>query len=260
MFCFKSMFLKKSVFINVFKQHKNESNPKIVDHCLELIASLNISVPPNQVSSLKTSLMSLIKTFKAKFKPFKRSWKNFEAAKKNWIDSDFNFKFITTKPKSKKENKSVGRPRKSYHLQSLRSRNDRILKICLLAGYNTQLLIDGTLRSAKKNQDATLQAALKNLVDGRPHSTVTRMSSDEGLALFLKTGLSQTQFQIIRNGSLKHGANFLPTYKDIAAAKKRCYPENPIVSAQKASLSVQSLQNHTANRLVKVVIKKSLIT
>ena len=50
------------------------------------------------------------------------------------------------------------------------------------------------------------------------------MSDEEALALKIHCDLSDSQYQLIRNSSIKHNANIYPTLHRILEAKKDCYP------------------------------------
>ncbi|GBL87847.1 hypothetical protein AVEN_192028-1 [Araneus ventricosus] len=53
---------------------------------------------------------------------------------------------------------------------------------------------------------------------------ISNYSSDEALALMISAKLFKKQYMLMRAGALTKGASIYPTYHDIIAAEKRCYP------------------------------------
>ena len=79
-----------------------------------------------------------------------------------------------------------------------------------------------------------------------------KMKISEGLALKVATDLSDSQYQMLRNSSIKHNANIYPTLHEIAIAKKECYPDDIEFTETSAKCKVQNMINHTLNRILSI--------
>ena len=79
-----------------------------------------------------------------------------------------------------------------------------------------------------------------------------KMKVSEGLALKVATDLSDSQYQMLRNSSIKHNANIYPTLHEIAIAKKECYPDDIEFTETSAKCKVQNMINHTLDRILSI--------
>lgn len=69
------------------------------------------------------------------------------------------------------------------------------------------------------------------------------------LSLFVDLDFTVSKWDKLRAYVKKHGSNF-PEYRHIKDEKKKCYPENVTVTETSASIKLQSLLNHTAQRII----------
>lgn len=69
----------------------------------------------------------------------------------------------------------------------------------------------------------------------------------------IDTNFSQKQYILIKSKIEACGWYVLPLYAQLLEEKKKCYPENIVVSAGKATVKVQDMDNHTARRIVEHV-------
>lgn len=70
------------------------------------------------------------------------------------------------------------------------------------------------------------------------------------MALILDAGLSKYQYEILRKVCKNQGSNIFPPYYKVLEAKKQCYPVNIGVNEYSATVPLQSLLDHTAERLL----------
>jgi hypothetical protein len=85
------------------------------------------------------------------------------------------------------------------------------------------------------------------------------ISSETALSLIATCGLSQDDYQTIRNVTKAHNADIFPTYHEILEAKKKCYPDKIEISESKAQQPLQDLLDHTAKRLIMIdAVKESI--
>lgn len=68
------------------------------------------------------------------------------------------------------------------------------------------------------------------------------------LAFFMDMKLSVYQWQKLKEYHEKY--NYFPSYRKLLEEKKKCYPEDVEVTEKSASVKLQSLLDHTANRIL----------
>ena len=78
------------------------------------------------------------------------------------------------------------------------------------------------------------------------------MKAEEALALKVNCDLSDSQYQVLRNSSLKQNAEIYPSVKVIFDAKSKFYPENLEILETSAKCYVQSMVNHTLSRIMNI--------
>lgn len=81
---------------------------------------------------------------------------------------------------------------------------------------------------------------------------------DEALALIIDLKLSVHQYEQLRVQAKARRANIYPLYRDVLEAKKKCYPEAVKVSEGCAEVDIQSLLNHTTERLIDSIKEKNI--
>lgn len=75
-------------------------------------------------------------------------------------------------------------------------------------------------------------------------------SADEALALMVDLKLTTHQYELLHNQAKKKNADIYPPYSHVFEAKKRCYPPNIDLTDYGANISLQSLLDHTSQRLI----------
>lgn len=73
---------------------------------------------------------------------------------------------------------------------------------------------------------------------------------DQALSLLIEGKLTTSQYKLIRSQAKEMGSDLHPPYFRVFQAKKRYYPDAIEVTDHSAEVSLQSLLNHTASRLV----------
>lgn len=79
-----------------------------------------------------------------------------------------------------------------------------------------------------------------------------KLTPETALALISSCGLSQDDYQTIRNVAKSHNANIFPSYHQVLQAKKECLPKNIIVGESYADQPLQDLLDHTASRFLNI--------
>lgn len=85
--------------------------------------------------------------------------------------------------------------------------------------------------------------------------TVTKYSPDEALALMVDLNLTTSQYIHLYNQGKQQNSDIYPPYNQIVEAKGRCYPSSDsiTVSDYGAAIALQSLVDHTTERLIKTL-------
>ena len=76
------------------------------------------------------------------------------------------------------------------------------------------------------------------------------MLPEDALALKIQCDLSDDQYQLLRNASLKQNANTFQSLHSIFAVKSACYPEVTEITETSAKCSLQSMVDHTLSRVI----------
>jgi len=85
-----------------------------------------------------------------------------------------------------------------------------------------------------------------------------KFNGDEALSLIVEAQLSKFQYKFIRNQAKSKNCDIYPSYDEVLSAKKRCYPKDIFITEEQAGVPLQSLLNHTCERLIEV--QKDVLT
>lgn len=86
------------------------------------------------------------------------------------------------------------------------------------------------------------------------------LSSETAVALISSCGLSQDDYQTIRNVAKAHHADIFPSYHKVLKAKKECLPDNIETNEFYADQPLQNLLDHTARRILNIDTIKDTIS
>lgn len=85
-----------------------------------------------------------------------------------------------------------------------------------------------------------------------PGEVVVQFTPEQALALFLDLGLSKSKYELLRTRLKNKNFKALPSYKKVVAAKANSVPCPIAITEVSASVKLQDLLNHTAQRIVQV--------
>lgn len=134
----------------------------------------------------------------------------------------------------------------------------------LVAGHSPEELAYATQTSFTKIGKRNMATVIKTVTVSSPKSlrTIKRRkvtprfirpyTPDEALALITNSKLSVDQYKQIRRGAKERGCDIYPSYDRVLTARKECYPNDIMITETKGEVKLQSLLDHTAQRLVKV--------
>lgn len=133
----------------------------------------------------------------------------------------------------------IRRPITTFNECVDRTKNRKIQP--LIKSYTSSELTHAVSTKFKKSGNRSMVKLLKeaNTIPTRANNILKTYKNtnnlkpyteDEALAFLIENKLSKQQYINIRLGSKKRNCDIYPPYDKIMAAKKRCYPDNLIIS------------------------------
>jgi len=119
-------------------------------------------------------------------------------------------------------------------------------KIHMAGQRNVVKLLNET--TASPNKVKQIKLAINTSETSKP----IPFTPDEALAFFVQNKLTKQQYINIRLSAKERNADIYPSYDIIIEAKKKCYPDNCIISETCCEIKLQDLLNHTSKRIFKI--------
>lgn len=172
-----------------------------------------------------------------------------------WLDLTIKFQKNITRHK--------GRPKISF--QDSSERTKRLKTGHLRSATSTQELAYATQMSFRAEGNVMASKILKDISNvpqkaeeyctalNNNKKSHSKLTSDEALSLIIEAKLSKSQYNLIRNQVKEKNCDVFPAYDEVLESKRRCYPAQiNIHSDTEAEITLQSLLNHTSERLIQV--------
>ncbi|XP_041969108.1 uncharacterized protein LOC121725968 [Aricia agestis] len=202
------------------------------------------------IAEIKQKLSIIRHQFKQRWSAAHNTKARFLERNKDWLQGSISL------PKT---GVSPGRPQKSFSDLSERSKRRKTEEL-RGAGtdeltYATQMKLreTGKVDASKIVKDLTKSPtrARKYAVAIKKKTSETNEESREdkhlrALFMYTEAGLTQTQYEIVRDSN----PSFYPCYSILQKLKKECYPDIHRITETCAEVTVQSLMDHTAQRLL----------
>ena len=222
---------------------------------------------------LRIFLWTLRSKYKKNGKHFERLVKNEEAWLSKPLYDDLVLIVPSAKDKAGGENGNEGgdtgtgvkltseggRPVKNWEDCSDRTKRR---KVSVLTESNPTSLLAKAAASRSKNSPgmrdlgAVIKQAIPDPAKARKSIEVNKepimMSEEEALALKIQCDLSDSQYQMLRNSSMKQNADIYPPLLRILSAKSACYPSDVEVNETSSRVSLQSMLDHTLRRILEM--------
>jgi response regulator RpfG family c-di-GMP phosphodiesterase len=167
---------------------------------------------------------------------------------------------------------SVGRPSLDFASCSDRTKQKRSSALCANEGLQAiehahLQALRTTRRKPAADIVSVVTAASPKRIKRISESLTTEsgdgvpLTSDEALALILDMGLSKHQYEMLCRCAKKHNFKMLPPYDQLKVAKDQsCPPQECLtVSATRASVPLQHLMDHTAERIIRSLTEDEVI-
>lgn len=116
------------------------------------------------------------------------------------------------------------------------------------AGLNDAATILKNITTKSPSRAARYRTAYESSIDPR----LVEMSGDEALIDFVNAKLTKQQYIDIRRSLRNKKVAIYPSYAKVVAAKNRCYPSDITVTETLAEVKLQSLIDHTCDRILKL--------
>lgn len=222
----------------LFKSHELLMPKKFVE--LEQYISSRTHCPISKRNDLKVELQNFRKAFMLKWKRCGRHKLKFYRTEKKWLQCVSKFELHQVS--------KGGRPAKEFAECSEQSKRRKTAELrhthCTdKLAYAAQM----SLRSSGKRFEAkkVLEIVSPSEVDEIP-SNNRMLSNEQALSLMMEAQLSRRQYNIIRN----YAKDIFPTYKNVRTAKKQCLPAGINVTDVESEVPLQSLLDHTVDRIM----------
>lgn len=153
----------------------------------------------------------------------------------------------------------MGRPVMEFHEGSERTKRRKVTN--LADKHSTTQLVLATHLSLRRSGSADAAAIVKEASESSPTSAKkmrlsssslcpTEMPAEVALSVMVETASTVSDYNKYRQISMQYNAPIFPSYKKLLQAKKKCYPEGITVSETCASVPLQSLLDHTVERIL----------
>lgn len=236
-------------------------NDSSVENCAQILENREEGrmLSDGERQNLMTRILNIHKLYLKKWESSKvsRKWEKFSQIHKEWLQENFEVK--TSCVRVQKIPRSNGRPSSSYDNCVPRSKRRKINHILennenssnlLLSAAKKCLMADKDYCQAKILNNVMKKEDKKELLQKIENKAVRPMTPIDALALMMDANLTVEQYNKIRNAVHRQGCKILPTYKEVAAEKKKTYPANLTVTPISAHVPWKDLIQHTLERLI----------
>lgn len=209
-----------------------------------------ISPSAEYMPTFKEILSTFKSQFKSRWNSSCRIEERFIKLNRSWLSSSIGF---TYHPRLKRGRKEISFEESSTRSKNRKTQNLRENTPLSVLAYATQatLKTSGNIGASKLLKEVVFSPTKANeYMQCLGRSEEAKMSKEEALSVLVEARLSRHQYNIIKKSAPKR----FPSYTAVQLAKKECYPpEHSIkVSETSSEISLQSLLNHTVERLLVV--------
>lgn len=248
----------------------NDSDRHLGVNFFYILTKLKIdskNVRMEDLDRLKACVSSLRTRRNEKFNAASRKADKFELKNSAWLNSEFHLPELCVEKKIGKSclcESSAGRRPLEFQKKSERSQRREAAKISTQNEHDPSRIILACKHAARKSGEKDLHAVLKEVFKS-PHrlskvrklldtstSVIKKKNPNEALSFLLDNSLTKNVYINMRIETKSCGADIWPLYNDVRDAKAQCRPPKEVVmiSETAAEVPLQSLLNHTVQRIV----------
>lgn len=110
--------------------------------------------------------------------------------------------------------------------------------------------IDAEILKGLAKVDTRSKELILKIVQGN-FNEIVKYTPEEALALTIDLKLSKFQYELLHSQAKQRQADIYPPYKHVFEVKKNCYPSDVTITEMGAQIGLQSLLNHTVERIMK---------
>lgn len=244
-------------------------NNDIIVTSTEILSKVNIdiaNVSNEDLQRFKKSLATLKCKNLNKFENAKRMKDRYEAANSDWLNSDFCISISEIDVNNPKSPLKLGRPVIEFSEKSVRSQRREVAEISSKLQHDPQRMMMACRYASKRSGNIHLYFVLDEILKcpeqpqkirkiiNEPAVLIKKKTAQEALSFLLENSLSKTVYQNMRTEVKLCGADIWPTYNEVRLVKAECRPQKDTISISEkvAKVTLQSLLNHTTERIVKL--------
>lgn len=217
-----------------FKGNISEKHNQLMT---QIISSLD-DTENIDISNLDRKILNICKSIDRFWQLVCRNKGKFLGKYSNWLEEIEIVEVVRSNKQSEsfeeigdKPSTSRGRPKKDFSDLSKRSKRRRLADLTQVDSNTVNSLLS-TSGTSDNNLDVNI-------------------SAEEVLSVLVEAKLTKHQYILIKNLiNSKTCRTILPSYHKVLSAKKKCYPENLLVTESKAEVKLQNLLDHTTSRLL----------
>jgi hypothetical protein len=248
--------------LQLYKEIENTKPSSPVEFLKSFVLNkLDLSeCPPAVEKDLYNCIHCFLNKLAQKKSKLRKSYTEFIKKSKSWLDKEFiipesllSFSTNTINTGRPIVSKKSGRPHISFHDASERTKRRKCSE--LLSSHSLEEIASTTamgLRTAGKRKVANLVSEIVSSESIPKQPEKRQYSNDQALAMIIEGKFTTSQYNLIRLQTKEMGCDIYPSYKCVVEAKKRCYPDTIEIMDDRAEVSLQSLLNHTASRLIQI--------
>lgn len=255
---------KKEVIDLIYK------NNNINTTVSEVLNKLNMSadnIIEKDLKRLRNSLSLLKSRHITKFNAARRMKSRYDFENSDWLSSEFIFSISNSENMQNISQSRLinGRPTIQFEQQKERTQRRYVSTLSANANHNPERLLIACRYAAKRQGNNDLCNVVNEVLKSPEQPTKIRKciavassirikTAEEALSFLLNNSMQKLVYQNMRLESKNCGANIWPAYNHVRDAKSLCRPpkEAIVITEKKAIVTLQSLLNHTASRLVEL--------
>lgn len=186
------------------------------------------------------------------FKKSKGRQHHFETQYSSWLDEEFVLQNPSViKRKLKPFNECSVRTKKRRMEEVRENNSNEEIEGAYLKNVRENSELDAEIISKLSSASQATKEQILKLLKG-DFFNFESYTADAALALMVDLKLSKFQYDLLHTQAKKRKADIYPPYSHVLEAKKRCYPESIEVSDYGASITLQSVVDHTCYRMIPI--------
>lgn len=186
---------------------------------------------------------------------------HFQVQYGEWLQQSFRLDKPNLTKKQKKAFTDCSLRTKKRRIEEMRESNTKEeIEGAYMQNLRNDSEIDAEIMKGLQDVDVASKELILEIIQGN-FTEVIPYTPEEALALIIDLKLSKYQYDLLRSQAKKRHADMYPPYCKVFEVKKNCYPssDSVAVSEMGTKIELQSLLNHTIERVLKTCDSNSLV-